>query len=195
MARPSGSHGRAAHHLDRQREVRRHPAHHRELLVVLLAEVRPAGPDDGEELGHHGGDAGEVRRPAGALERLGHLGHRHGGEHRPGVHLGGRRHEEHVDAGRLGQLGVVLEVPGVGVEVLAGTELQGVHEDGRHHHVAVGPGGIHQAAVPGVEVAHGGHEPDGAPGGAGPVEVGPQPGDGLDGGQGHSARTSSTMAR
>ena len=54
---------RAADDLDRQVEVGRHAAHHRELLRVLASEVGAARTDDGEQLGDDRGDPVEVGRP------------------------------------------------------------------------------------------------------------------------------------
>ena len=52
-------------------EVGDHPPQDRDLLGVLLAEVRDVGRDDVEQLGHDGADAGEVAGPAlGALEHV-----------------------------------------------------------------------------------------------------------------------------
>src|SRR5205807_7788466 len=62
-----------------------------------------------------------------------------------------------------GELGVALEVTRVRGQVLAGTELQRVDEDRRHHHVALGPGLLHERHVPRVEIAHRRHEPDRSP--------------------------------
>ena len=57
------AHDRAPDHGDGQRKVLRHLPNHRQLLVVLLAEVSPARSGHGEELGHHRGHAVEVARP------------------------------------------------------------------------------------------------------------------------------------
>src|SRR6185436_20958643 len=51
---------RTAPDLHRHRQVTYQPPDHRELLRVLLAEVRRARPDRGKQLGHDGGDAPEV---------------------------------------------------------------------------------------------------------------------------------------
>ena len=56
-------------------EVAHEPADDRDLLGVLLAEVRDVGPGDVEELRHDGRDAVEVRLPARrALQRRGDAG-------------------------------------------------------------------------------------------------------------------------
>ena len=50
-------HGRAADHLHRPGQVGDHPAHDRQLLEVLLAEVGPARPGQVEQAGDDGGHA------------------------------------------------------------------------------------------------------------------------------------------
>ena len=75
------AHGRAADDLDRERQVGRHAPDDRELLAVLLAEVGAARSGDVEQLRHHRGDAGEVRRPRRAFHRLRQLVDGHRREH------------------------------------------------------------------------------------------------------------------
>ena len=62
---------------------------------------------------------------------------------------------------------VGVQRPRVGVEVLAGAELQGVDED-RHHDDGAGHplGGAHQREVAVVQGAHRGHQHHASPGGA-----------------------------
>ena len=97
------AHRLAADHLDVEREVVDHAADDRELLPVLLAEVGAARADEVEELRHHRGHPREVRRPALALERLGHLAHGHRRQQRHRVHLLDRRGEDQPDTRRLGR--------------------------------------------------------------------------------------------
>ena len=157
------AHDRTADDLDRERQVGHHLPDHRELLEVLLAEVGPAGPGDGEELGHDRGHPGEVGGPGRPLHRLREPAHGDRGEDLVGVHLVVLGAEEEVDIGRLGLRPVAIGVPGIGGQVLARSELQRVDEDRGHHEVGVGPGRGHQRQVPLVEVAHRRHQPDRGP--------------------------------
>ena len=51
-------------------------------------------------------------------------------------------------------------VPGAGVaiKIFMRQELQPVHEDAGHHHVAQRLGLLHQGQMAGMQVAHGGHK-------------------------------------
>ncbi len=102
----------------------------------------------------------------------------HRGQRRGGIHLAYVGGEHHVEADGLGQGQVVFDVARVLVQVLAGRELQWVHEDGQHGHVALRPHLTHQGGVTLVEVPHGREEPDGATVGAYRVELGTGLGDG-----------------
>ena len=79
---------------------------------------------------------------------------------RLGIHvtLGGRK--QHVHAFLLQLLDVVLQGARVLVEVFVRAELQAVHENGRHHRIAVLARQAHQAQVALVQVTHGRHEGD-----------------------------------
>ena len=85
------------------------------------------------------------------------------------VHLGDRRNESKVDAGRLGHFSVVHDHPGVVVQIFVGCELQRVDEDRHDRDVIVGSGPLEQTAVAIVERAHRRNEPDGAP--SGPLQI------------------------
>ena len=78
-ARPSGSRtvGQAMTSVG-MRQVARHLADDHHLLGVLLAEVGVLGADQVEQDGDDRGDAIEVARPRGALERPGDRADRHG---------------------------------------------------------------------------------------------------------------------
>ena len=128
--------GLGAHDLDRQAEVGDHLPDQHELLVVLLAEDRDVGPDQAEQLGHHGEHAAEVAGPDLALEhvreRSGLDGHRRLlGPAR--VDLLDGRGEDDVDALLLADLEVEVEGARVAVEVLAGAELERVDEHRGDH--------------------------------------------------------------
>ena len=84
---------RLAHRLDAddlraQIEVLGHQPDQRQLLVVLLAEVRAVGTHHVQELGHDGEDAGEVPGPHLALEQVADRPRLHG---RPARCRAGRR--------------------------------------------------------------------------------------------------------
>ena len=98
--------------------------------------------------------------PSGPAERLLDLDPR---VEAVGIHLGGRRHEEEVDAGRLGDGGVRLLVARVALEVLPCAELGRVDEDRGDHQVVLAARRIEERDVPGVERAHRGDEPDAFP--------------------------------
>ena len=168
---------RAAHHLDRQGEVVGEPAHDRELLVVLLPEVRVTGPDDPEELGDDRGDTGEVRGPTRPFEPLAGSGNRDGGANRGRVHLVDARVEHQVGTRSASERQVAVQIPRVGGEVLFGRELQRVHEDAHDRGVAPHRRRGDERRVALVQIAHRRHEPDGAPSRADRVQAGAQRGD------------------
>ena len=53
-----------------------------------------------------------------------------------------------------------LPVCAVAVEILAGTKLQRVHKDARHHAVAMLARETHQIEMPFMQIAHGWHKSD-----------------------------------
>ncbi len=71
------------------------------------------------------------------------------------VELLDARGEDQVDAGRGGAPLVGREVARIGVEVALLGELRGVHEHARDDDVALGPGGLEEGDVAGVQRAHG----------------------------------------
>ena len=150
--------GLAAEHLHAEAQVRAHPPDEGQLLVVLLAEHRHVGPHQPEQLGHHREHAGEVAGPRGALEDRGQRAGVDGDLRRTArVDLVDRRREEDVDALGLAERQVLVERARVAVEVLAGPELQRVHEQ-RHDQRGVAAdlraGASHQAGVARVHRAH-----------------------------------------
>ena len=151
-------------------EVSHHLPDHDQLLGVLPSEVRAAGLDDVQELGHHGGHSPKVPRTVRALQRLRDALHLYEGRVALGVDLLHGRDEDDVDAFLLEQRQVSLLVTWVALQVLARAELGGVDEDADHHMVVQPAGGSHQREVAFVQVAHSGHEADsvghGAPEGA-----------------------------
>ena len=141
----------------------RHPGDDPELLVILEPEIGVVRADDGKELGHHGCDPVEVPGPGFSAQPLGDLRDVDGGDRSFRVHLLGSGGEQDIGTDLAAQDRVLFEVPGVGFEILAGSELGRVDEDAHHQGVVVLAGFPHQAEVTFVEVAHGGHETDAVP--------------------------------
>ena len=98
-ARPSGSRtvgtGTMRH---RHIEVGNHPPDDRQLLRVLLAEIRHVGLNDVEQLQHHGRDAVEMAGPVSPAQVIGQSADVHRAAQRARIHLGDRRREHEVDA-------------------------------------------------------------------------------------------------
>ena len=80
-----------------------------------------------------------------------------------GVHLGDARREHAVDALGLARLEITGEIARVPVEILAGAELQRVHEDRHDDEVGRGHRRAHQRAVTGVQESHRRHDADPLP--------------------------------
>ncbi|MCY1266364.1 hypothetical protein D9M70_147720 [compost metagenome] len=76
------------------------------------------------------------------------------------VHFFHVRVEQEVAASGYQLLLVGHQGAGVGGQVFAGPELQRVDEDTGDHEIGALAGFLYQGDVPGVEVAHGGHEAD-----------------------------------
>ena len=162
------AHGGHADHLHRHVELPRHGTDQGELLPVLLAEERLVGRDDVEELRDHRGDTVEVPRAAGAAQGIGQG--RQGDRDLPvaslRIHLvdGGREEVVRADLAKVSK--IVVECARVVAEVLVRAELGGIDEDGHHGDVAGLATCTHQREVSFVEIAHRGHQTDGAVGGA-----------------------------
>ena len=86
--------------LDRNVQVADHALYDLQLLEVLLAKDRDVGAALQQQLGDHGGDAGEVSRTSGAVQRVRDAGDVDGGGEALGVHLAHRGRVEQVAAGR-----------------------------------------------------------------------------------------------
>ncbi len=127
---------------------RDHPLDDGGLLPVLLSEHGQVRPDDLEELGDDGADAVEVPRAERSAELLAQALHVHDRGVALRVDVGGLGHEDDVGAGLFQQGDVAFEVSRVSVEVLAGTELRGVHEDADHDAVGELAGYPHELRCP-----------------------------------------------
>ena len=81
------------------------------------------------------------------------------------VHVGGGRRERHLDPFGAQHRQVVVEGTRIGVEVLAGTELQRIDEDRHHDHRTLYPlGRPDQGQMTVVQGAHRRHQHDPSPG-------------------------------
>ena len=151
--------GFTADHVDRQSELLDHIADHHQLLVVLFAEQGGTRLGDCQQLHDHRTHPDEKAGAEVAFQNICQLSRR--------VHLeclrlrvklalfGGK----HNIATRSFQvLAICFQGPGVGVEILVRCKLQPVHKDGGNRHVAQRLGLAHQGQVPGMQVAHGGHD-------------------------------------
>jgi hypothetical protein len=144
-------------------QVRHHLADDGQLLEVFFAEDRVLRLHQVEELAHHGGDAVEVPRPAAPAERVGEVGHP---DHRVRgeafrVHLVAVRREQVLHA--LGEelFAISRERPRIGVEILAGAELQRIDENADDDHIGKLASAADEFEVARMEIAHRGHEGDG----------------------------------
>ncbi len=154
------THGRHDDELERHVQVRQDAAQHRDLLRVLRAEVRAVGTHGREQLHAHRRDAAEM---AGAQRTLVRRADRAGIDRRrePGrVHRGDVGRVEQVDAGFAQRRDVVAEAARIAVEVLGGAELQRVDEDRRRDRSRLGARALDERKMPGVQRAHGRHQPD-----------------------------------
>ena len=151
---------------DRHVEIVSHAREDLPLLVVLAAEHGGAGAGKVEQFGDDRGHAVEVCRAALAFERLGELPDRYLRLELRRVHRVGRRGEHHIDVAFAAAREVAFECSRVAVQVLAGTELQRVDEDGHCDEVGALLGFLDQREVPFVQRAHRWHEADRAGAGA-----------------------------
>src|SRR5262249_35240676 len=113
-------------------------------------EVGHIGLDEMEQLQDHGGHAAEVAGPGSAAEAVLKPVNLHiGAEARQvyGLDFGG---EDQVGAFPRANLQVLLERARIAGEVLGGTELNRVDEDGDHDEAGLAAGGPAQAGMAGV---------------------------------------------
>ena len=146
--------GRTDHDIDMEAEVGGHPPDDGQLLRVLLAEDRDMGLDGIEELRDDRRHSAEMSGPHRPLEHRGQLLHMHGCLESRRVHFAHRR-SEHVLRSRVRRGHDILrERPGVALEILTRSELEGVDEDRRHHDVGVLPRQADERQVAGVQRPH-----------------------------------------
>jgi hypothetical protein len=149
--------------LDGHGHVGHHLANERQLLVILLAEAGHVRLYQIEQLGDHGADPAKCpgrSAPSSRLEMPGTStkvwlaspwGYMISG-------VGVKTRSTPAASRRRNP------APGCGVvgEILGLVELQGVHEDADHHLVAMAAGLLDQGEMTLMQIAHGGHECDGA---------------------------------
>ena len=159
-----GPHSGHADYLDRHGHVGHHLANERQLLVILLAEAGHVGLHQVEQLGDDSADTTEVARAQRPFQQAGETRYLDEGlAGKPlGIHQLRGRGEHQIHAGGLQGGAVLLQGTGIVGEILGLVELQGVHEDADHHLVAAAAGLIDQGEMALVQIAHGGHECDGA---------------------------------
>ena len=142
------------HDLHRQIEVGHHPAHDRQLLVILLAEHRHVGLCCVQQLDHDGGDALEVTWPHRSFEPVGECAGHHPRVEPGRVHHGRGGRVDGVDAERPAHVEVAVDRTRIEVEVGGLVELQRVDEDRDDHDVGQSAGCVDQRRVPRVQGAH-----------------------------------------
>ncbi len=154
--------------LHRQIELSGHAPDHHQLLVVLGTKDGDVRLHHIEQLGDDGGDAAEVSRSAGTAQDV-----RQNRDLDEGlavaavrIHFGFSRRKQTVIAGLGKHLGVALRCARIGVQILSGTELQGIDKDTGNDPIRPFQGITHQRQMAGVQVAHGRDQPYSQPGAA-----------------------------
>ena len=148
--------GRDADNLHRYAQVPDHFADDGQLLEILLAEYREVRLHDVEQFRHHGGHTVEVAGSTAAAEGVRQVGHPHLGlgGHALGVNFRDFGCVQHLHALAEKLFLVRRHGAGIGIEVFVGAELQGIHENTDHHHVAQRSRLAHEIEVTLVQVAH-----------------------------------------
>src|SRR5712692_11812903 len=154
------SDGRTDSYLHTDVQVRSQAHQHRHLLCVLLAEVRPVGGRDGEELRDHGRHAFEMTRSRRSFQPLGDPMDDHARARAGRVHVRHRGLVDRVHARGAEHGQVALGAPGVFAQVLAGAELDRVDEYAGHHPVVFLASLLDQAHMPRMQCAHRRDQPD-----------------------------------
>ena len=132
-----------------------HPPDEEHLLGVLQAEDGMARPRDVEEAMDHLQHTAEVSGPGRAFERVADGSRiRLLEQDTVRVDLFDRRRPDRVDAQTCADLQVPGLVAGIGGEILARTELGGVHEDRHEHATSLLLGSPDQRRVTGVQRTH-----------------------------------------
>lgn len=153
------AHGRHSDHVAREIQVSVQAPDDGQLLEIFLAEVRARGSHDREELGHHGGYAGEMSGADRAFPTLGQSRHAHGGRESLRVQdLLGRR-EDDRNPGVRSQSQIPFEGARIGLQILRLIELQRIDEDAGDRHIVFGCRAADQFQMSVVERPHGRDQP------------------------------------
>ena len=151
---------RAGHDLDIEVEIGGHPLDDEDLLGILGSEKGEIGGNDVKKLEDDRRHAPKVPWPGPAAEPVLQALDLDGGPVARRVDLAGVGIEETIDAHVL-QIGrVLLEVPGILLEVLVRSELGRVDEDADDGDIGPGLRSPDEAEMALVEIAHGRNEAD-----------------------------------
>ena len=124
------AHDRRTDDFDRQGEIGDEAADDLQLLEILLAEDRDIGQRGDQELGDHGRDTLEMRRPETVFESGdGGTGQRDRRRKARRIDFRHRRGEDGIDADGAELFEIGLECPRISVEIFARRELRRIDED------------------------------------------------------------------
>jgi hypothetical protein len=146
--------------LDIEVQIPHQPSNHLQLLVVFLAKDRDVGPNDIEKLCDHRGNALEVAGAVGRTQQEAQFVYAYLGLETRRINLVSQRVEQDIDTFPLEQFSIPSEVPRIGGEVFAGSELLRVHEYGDNDAICSLFPVAHETEVCLVEKTHGGNEDD-----------------------------------
>ena len=148
------AHGRHADDGDRQIEVGDEPLDDRELLRVLLAEVRAVRLHHLKELQHDSRHAAEMSGAELPAQMIGKASDVDGALRRLRVHLRRRRRKHDVDAMLAAERDIGIERARIAREIVLAVELERVDEDRDDHDAALAAGGVDQRRMSGMQRAH-----------------------------------------
>ena len=164
----------AADDLNRNGQVLDQAADDRQLLGVFFTKVGPVGPGQQEEFGADRGHAPKMNRARPAAKLCADPFHGHIGAVAGGVHDLRCRCENGSGTLFGGQGHIPRQVLGIGVQVFSGAELGGVDKNADQGPVIVCRSPFDQAQMAFVQIAHGRHQADAAPGPAPILDEGAQ---------------------
>ena len=123
--------------LNREVQVAYEALHRSQLLGVLLSEVSTIGLYDVEEFTHHRADATEMNGAHGTAEQFGGLCGINERREVSGIHLCRLGIEDEVSPSLFHLLHISVQVARISLQVLVGTELDGIDEYGYHRTVVL----------------------------------------------------------
>src|SRR5579864_1076441 len=162
-------------------KIAHHLADDARLLRVLAPEKRFLRLNDFEQLQYNGRDAAKMPLPHSTFEALREAFDIYPGAKSRRINFRGLRRKQIINARAFQFFAVRFERARIFLEILAGTELSGIHEDGSDHRLRLGESRANERQMPCVERAHGWHEAGGAPFGARLTRHLLHPFDGVDG--------------